>query len=68
MTTRWRATAYGCGYPDVLVRGYVHAVVVSCGADVIARSGKSYEREDFVFDPLHCLALLDPTPSSAIDI
>jgi transposase len=47
------------GHRDVLVRGYVHDVVVSCGAEVIARHPRSYEREDFVFDPLHYLALIE---------
>jgi len=50
-------TAYG--HREVLVRGYVHEVVIACGADVIARHARSYEREDFVFDPLHYLALLE---------
>ena len=44
---------------DVLVRGYVHDVVISCGAEVIARHPRSYEREDFVFEPLHYLALIE---------
>jgi hypothetical protein len=39
------------GHRDVLVRGYVHDVVISCGAEVIAHHPRSYEREDFVFDP-----------------
>jgi transposase len=47
------------GHRDVLVRGYVHDVVISCGSDVIARHPRSYEREDFVFDPLHYLALIE---------
>ena len=47
------------GYRDVLVRGYVHDVVISCGAEVIARHPRSYEREDFVFEPLHYLALIE---------
>jgi transposase len=50
-------TAYG--HRDVLVRGYVQEVVIACGAAVIARHPRSYEREDFVFDPLHYLALLE---------
>jgi hypothetical protein len=33
-----------------------------------ARKGKSYEREDFVLDPLDYLARLDRTRSSAIDV
>ena len=47
------------GHRDVLVRGYVHEVVISCDAEVIARHPRSYEREDFVFDPLHYLALIE---------
>ena len=50
-------TAYG--HREVLVRGYVHEVVIACGAEEIARHPRSYEREDFVFNPLHYLALLE---------
>lgn len=50
-------TAYG--HQEVLVRAYVDEVVIACGADVIARHRRSYEKEDFVFDPLHYLALLE---------
>ena len=50
-------TAYG--YRKVLVRGYVHEVVITCGAEIIARHLRSYEREDFVFNPLHYLALIE---------
>ena len=34
-------------------------MVIACGAAIIARHARSYEREDFVFDPLHYLALLE---------
>jgi transposase len=47
------------GHRAVLVRGYVHDVVISCGAEVIARHPRSYERDDFIFDPLHYLALIE---------
>jgi transposase len=47
------------GHREVIARGYVHEVVISCGAQVIARHPRSYEREDFVFDPLHYLALIE---------
>jgi len=50
-------TAYG--HQKVLIRGYVHEVVISCGAEIIARHPRSYEREDFVFNPLHDLALIE---------
>jgi transposase len=60
---RYRGTDYSVptayGHREVLVRGYIHEVVISCGAEVIARHRRSYEREDFVFDPLHYLALLE---------
>ncbi len=47
------------GHREVLVRGYVHEVVIACGTEIIARHPRSYEREDFVFDPLHYLALIE---------
>jgi len=60
---RYRGTDYSVptsyGHRAVLIRGYVDTVVISCGAEVIARHVRSYEREDFVFDPLHYLALLE---------
>jgi len=37
----------------------VHEVVLASGAEVIARHPRSYEREDFVFNPLHYLALIE---------
>jgi hypothetical protein len=60
---RYRGTDYSVptayGHREVVIRGCVHAMVISCGAEVIARHPRSYEREDFVFDPLHYLALLE---------
>ena len=60
---RYRLNDYSAptsyGHRNVLVRGYVHEVVISCGAEVIARHPRSYERDDFVFDPLHYLALIE---------
>jgi hypothetical protein len=47
------------GQREVLIRGYVHEVVIFCGAEVIARHPRSYEREDFVFNPQHYLPLLE---------
>ena len=43
----------------MLVRGYVDEVVISCGSEVIAKHQRSYERDDFVFDPIHYLPLLE---------
>jgi transposase len=60
---RYRGTDYSVptayAHREVLIRGYVDAVVISWGAEIIARHVRSYEREDFVFDPLHYLALLE---------
>ena len=47
------------GHRDVLVRGYVDRVVISCGSEVIAKHPRSYERDDFVYDPIHYLPLLE---------
>ena len=60
---RYRGTDYSVptayGHREVLIRGYIHELVICCGAEVIARHPRSYDREDFVFDPLHYLALLE---------
>jgi transposase len=60
---RYRGTDYSVptawGHREVVIRGYVDTVVISCGAEIIARHVRSYQREDFVFDPLHYLALLE---------
>ncbi|TDH56727.1 IS21 family transposase, partial [Dankookia rubra] len=47
------------GHREVLVRGYVETVVIGCGATVIARHRRSYEREDVLLEPLHYLPLLE---------
>ena len=47
------------GHRDVLVKGYVDEVVILNGADVIARHERSWEKDDFVYDPLHYLPLLE---------
>jgi hypothetical protein len=60
---RYRANDYSVptayGHREVLVKGYVHDVVICCGSEVIARHPRSYEREELIFDPLHYLALLE---------
>ncbi len=60
---RYRTNDYSVpvayGHMEVVVRGYVGEVVISCGAEVIARHRRSYERDDFVFDPIHYLPLLE---------
>lgn len=44
---------------EVQVRGYVHEVVIGCGADVIACHRRSYDKADMIFDPMHYLPLLE---------
>src|SRR5260370_27808522 len=43
------------GHRDVLVRADVHDVVISCGAEAIARHPRSYDRDYFIFEPRHSL-------------
>ena len=52
------------GHRDVLVRDYVDEVVMSCGSDVIAKHPRSYERDDFVYNPVHYLPLLERKPGA----
>ena len=47
------------GHREVLIRGSVDEVVISCAAEVIVRHRRSYEREDLIFDPLHYLPLIE---------
>ena len=60
---RYRGNDYSVptqyGHQQVLVRGYVHEVVIACGTEVIARHPRSWEKEDYIFDPLHYLALIE---------
>lgn len=60
---RYRANDYSVptqyGHRQVLVRGYVHEVTISCASEVVARHPRTYEREAVVFDPLHYLSLIE---------
>ena len=60
---RYRTNDYSVpvewGHREVLVKGFVHEVVICAASEVIARHPRSYEREDMIFDPLHYLALLE---------
>ena len=64
---RYRTNDYSVpvayGYRDVLVKGYVDQVVISCGTEIIARHPRSYERDAFVYDPIHYLPLLERKPA-----
>lgn len=67
---RYRGNDYSVptqyGHRQVLVRGYVHEVVIAYGAETIARHPRSWDKEDYIFDPLHYLALLEQK-SNALD-
>ena len=52
-------TAYA--HQEVVIKGYVDRVVI-CGGEQIAVHPRSYEREDFIPNPLHYLALLEQKP------
>ena len=47
------------GHREVQVSAYVHEVIISCGTEKIARHERSYDREDFIYDPLHYLPLIE---------
>jgi transposase len=60
---RYRTNDYSVptqyGHRQVLVKAYVHDIVIVCGSEVIAEHKRSYEREVAIYDPLHYLALLE---------
>ena len=51
-------------FRDVLVKGFVDRVLVVAGAEVIARHERVYGRGEFIFDPLHYLALIEQKPGA----
>src|SRR5690242_19775811 len=59
---RYRSNDYSVptqyGHRQLMVKGYVHQVVIAWGSEVIAHHERSYERESAVFDPSHYLRLL----------
>ena len=65
---RYRTNDYSVpvayGHRDVIVRGYVDEVVVSGGSGVIARHPRPYDRDEFVYDPIHYLPLLERKPGA----
>ena len=67
---RYRTNDYSVpvayGRRNVIVRGHVDEVVISCGSEVIARYLRSYEWDDLVYDPIHYLPLLGQK-TSALD-
>jgi transposase len=51
-------------FQNVLVKGFVDAVAIIAGVEAIARHGRIYGRNHFVFDPRHYLALLEQKPGA----
>lgn len=49
-------------HQEVVIKGYVERVAVICRGEQIAVHLRSYEREDFVANPLYYLALLEQKP------
>ncbi len=60
---RYKNTDYSVpveyAHRDIVVRAYVDEVVIEAGAVEVARHKRSYQTEDFVFDALHYLDLLE---------
>jgi hypothetical protein len=56
----------GYGHQEVLAKGYVDRVEIACRGETIATHVRSYDTADFVYDPLHYLALLE-RKSRALD-
>ena len=55
-------TAYG--FQDVVVKGFVDEVVISCAGREIARHSRCYGEGVFVSNPLHYLALIEMKPNA----
>ena len=47
------------GHHEVLAKGYVDRVEIACRGETIAVHTRSYDTADFVYNPLHYLALLE---------
>jgi transposase len=54
------------GHHEVLAKGYVDRVEIACRGETIAVHARSYDTADFVYNPLHYLALLEHK-SEALD-
>ena len=54
------------GHQEVLAKGYVDRVEIACRGETIAVHSRSYDTADFVYNPLHYLALLE-RKSKALD-
>jgi transposase len=65
---RYRCNDYSVptryGFQEVMVKGFVDAVVILCGGKIVARHPRSYAEGAFVADPLHYLALIEMKPNA----
>ncbi len=50
------------GHQEVLAKGYVDRVEIACRDETIAIHSRSYEIADFIYNPMHYLALLERKP------
>ncbi len=50
-------SAYGNG--EAMVKAYIDRVEIYYGTELIARHERSYEKADYIYDPLHYLSLLE---------
>jgi transposase len=65
---RYRTNDYSVptafGFQDVVVKGFVDEVVISCAGREIARHSRCYGEGVFVSNPLHYLALIEMKPNA----
>jgi transposase len=65
---RYRGNDYSVptahGFQPVLVKGFVETVLILCEGEPVARHARSYGHGEFVYDPLHYLALLETKPGA----
>ena len=52
------------GHQEVLAKGYVDRVEIACRGETIATYVRSYKTADFIYNPLHYLALPRATRST----
>jgi transposase len=47
------------GHQEVLAKGYVDRVEIVCRGETVAVHARSYDKAEFIYNPLHYLALLE---------
>jgi hypothetical protein len=70
---RYRSNDYSVpvafAHHEVQIRGYVHGVVIGCGAEVIARHARSYEKADTSIHATTSSSTVPPlSPSGAASV